>query len=331
MPNDHQHARAINAGADGDETPRQTLERALERILWEFRAYLTDIVIIGGWVPYLYQRYGPFPAWRGRLALTAEVDILVSRELPTADRPAIPEILKLAGFRPVYTGPSAAVWANEPERGEKVEFLVPRSGPYRDLGNVVPVRAQRGMGAISLTELHVLQRHTGSLSVLARSPDQRQASIDVRVPLLGAYVLNKAATFPKRTPLALGAVASGSVVRSNPKKAKDLLYLRDLMHGGPDVVAAIERDVVAILERDPSVQHLIDAAANELDAVTRVRTGSSETLLNEVGAMLVEREPTMNREGATADVVGHLTDLAEIVLGLRSPDAARPEDEEDDQ
>jgi hypothetical protein len=138
-------------------------------------------------------------------------------------------------------------------------------------------------------------------------------------------------TFPKRTPLALGAVAGGSVVRSNPKKAKDLLYLRDLMRGGPDVVAAIERDVVAILERDPSAQHLIDLAANELDAVTRFRGGSSETLLNEVGAMLVEREPTMNREGATADVVGHLTDLAEIVLGLRSPAAARPEDEEDDQ
>jgi hypothetical protein len=173
-------SRNARESGDDDVAGRQTLEHSLQRILWELRPYLNDIVVIGGWVPYLYQRYGSFPAWRGRLALTAEVDILVSREVPPGDRPLIPVILESAGFEPVYATSSAAVWANEPERGEKVEFLVPHTGTYRELGSVVPVRAQRGMGAISLTTLEVLQRHTSTLRVIARAPRQDETVVDVR-------------------------------------------------------------------------------------------------------------------------------------------------------
>jgi len=307
------------------EDARRTFEQALQRILWELRAYLADVVI-GGWVPYLYQRSGTFPTWRGRLALTTEVDILVAPELPPGDRPPIPEILTSAGFEPVQATRHAAVWVNEPERGEKVEFLVPHTGPYRDLGQVVPVRAQRGMGAISLTALEVMQRHTRTLPVLARSPDGTQVRLDVRVPLLGAYVLNKAATFQKRSPL---AAATG--VRSNPKKAKDLLYLRDVVHAGADVVAAMEPDVAAILEGDPTAQHLLDAAASNLDAITSGGSGEPPAIVDEVGAMLTEWEPGMSRAAASANVAGHLTDLASILRGFRSP-APEPEaDEADDE
>ena len=80
--------------------------------------------------------------------------------------------------------------------------------------------------------------------------------VDVPVPLLDAYTLNKAATFLKRTPAAMEA---GS--RSNPKRAKDLLYLRDLVHGGPEVVGAIERDIATIVEHDRDVQHVVVVAA----------------------------------------------------------------------
>jgi hypothetical protein len=34
------------------------LERAFTRVLWLLREYLPDLVIIGGWVPYLYRRWG---------------------------------------------------------------------------------------------------------------------------------------------------------------------------------------------------------------------------------------------------------------------------------
>jgi len=62
---------------------------------------------------------------------------------------------------------------------------------------------------------------------------------------------------------------------------------------------------------------MVDAAANSLDGV--VRRGSA-VRLDEVGAMLAEREPGMSRDAATADVIGYLTDLAQILIRFRSPD-----------
>lgn len=43
-------------------------ERALRRILFELRPYRDEIVVIGGWVPYLYRRYGGFLMEREHLA-----------------------------------------------------------------------------------------------------------------------------------------------------------------------------------------------------------------------------------------------------------------------
>ena len=314
------HDRGVVGGVPAADA-RQPLEHSLQRILWELRPYLGDIVVIGGWVPYLYQRYGGFAAWSGHLSLTAEVDVLVPRELPPGDRPPIPTILESAGFTPTEATPQAAVWTNDPERGEKVEFLVPHVGTYQTLGKVVPIGAQRGMGAVALTALDVMQRHTRVLPVLARAPDGTQSPVDLRVPLLGAYVLNKAATFQNRRSL---AAVPGAGVRTNPKKAKDLLYLRDLMHAGAEVVAAIERDIEAILEQDTEAQDVVDTAANNLDGTTRTASPDQVAVMGEAGAMLVEREPGTSHAAATANVTGHLTDLAGILLGFRS-DSPPPE------
>lgn len=298
-----------------DDDGREALAHALARILWELRPYLVEIVVIGGWVPYLYQHYGPFPAWRGRLSLTAEVDVLLTRELPPGDRLPVAALLQAAGFAPVSDAAPAAVWANDPERGEKVEFLVPNAGPYRDLGRVVPIGAQRGIGAIALAALDILRRHTSALEVPAVDADGARRLVTVRVPRLGAYVVNKAATFLRRRPLGGG--------QTNPKQAKDLLYLRDLMHGGPAVVDVIERDIADILATDASsAQHVLDTAANSLDGAVRATSGR----LAEVGAMLAEREAAWSRDAATANVAGHLTDLSDILLAFRSPAAHEADD-----
>lgn len=39
----------------------ERLERGVRAVLWELRDYLPDLVLIGGWVPHLHRRYGPFP------------------------------------------------------------------------------------------------------------------------------------------------------------------------------------------------------------------------------------------------------------------------------
>lgn len=311
MPNDAD--APPNGGAGRDGGGRAVLEHALGRVLWELRPYLTELVVIGGWVPYLYQRYGPFPAWRtggGQLSLTAEVDVLLTRELPPGGRRPVAEILRGAGFEPVTATGLAAVWANDPARGEKIEFMVPHAGTLRDLGRVVPIGAQHEVGAIALDRLDVLQRHTHALGVPAVAPDGARVLAIVRLPRLGAYVLNKAATFLYRRPAAGGG--------GNPKQAKDLLYLCDLMHGGAEVVDHVERDVAEILAADPAARHVVDLAANNLEGAMRPSSPSAVTRLHEVGAMLAEREPAWPQDAAAADVAGHLTDLRDILVALRS-------------
>jgi hypothetical protein len=284
---------------------RDILEHALQRIVWELRPYLADIVIIGGWVPHLHRRYGSASAWNGALSLTAEVDVLVSPDLPTDGRMSLAEILERVGFAPTDSNDSAAVWVNDPERGEKVEFLVPHTGTIRDLNQVVPIRSQDRVGAIALSELSVMQRHKTVMCVPAVSGDGTQSTVNVQVPLLGAYLLNKAATFNRRLPPTTGG--------PNHKRAKDLLYLRDLMAAGTEVVQQIEAELGAILQQDPVIQHLADTAANHVDAIVR-----SDGALREAAEMLAERD-TMSTEAGLADIKGHLLDLSEILIGFRSP------------
>lgn len=47
------------------ESGERDQEQAFRRVLWLLRGYLPDLVIIGGWVPYLYKRFGGDP-WKGR-------------------------------------------------------------------------------------------------------------------------------------------------------------------------------------------------------------------------------------------------------------------------
>lgn len=287
------------------EAERAPLERALGRILLALRPYLHEVIVIGGWVPYLYQRYGPFPGWRGRLSLTAELDVMLTHELPPMNRRPLAEILRAADFRPVNDRDPAAVWANDPERGEKIEFLVPHRQTARTQNDVVPIVSQPGIAAVSLRTLDVMQRHARTLTVGATGPAGEQVLLDVRIPTLGAYTVNKAATYNYRTPLAAGG--------ANPKLAKDLLYLRDLMSAGDEVVSTIQRDIQAMLEADAPTRKVVDTAGNNLVGTTRV----GRQKLGEAGAMLAERDG-IGVDAATADVTGHLTDLAELLTAFRS-------------
>lgn len=213
-------------------------EPALRRVLWELRSYLDDVVVIGGWVPYLYRQYGGFATWAGRTSLTTEVDVLVDRPLPPGGRSSIPQILRASGFQPSADGGGSAVWVGDVQAGEMIEFLVPHTGTARQQGDTVPVAAQAGLRAISLPGLALMRRYTRRLPVPVDT-DSGEGVLDVTVPRLGAYVVNKANTFIRRQLHATG----GS------KRSKDLLYLRDIAAAGEEVLAQVEGDL-AEMARD---------------------------------------------------------------------------------
>ena len=77
-------------------------EEALLKLLWSIREYLSEIVIIGGWVPHLYRQYGGFSAWSAELSFTYEMDVLVDRSLPPRDRAPLAKLLEAAGS-PAWT------------------------------------------------------------------------------------------------------------------------------------------------------------------------------------------------------------------------------------
>lgn len=295
------------------EPQREPLERALRSILWELRQYLDDVVVIGGWVPHLYKHYGNFSHWMGNLSLTAEVDVLVSRELAPDTRAPLKEILIRVGFAPVSKSATAAVWLKDPVKGEKIEFLVQHQGTAKKLNRVIPIKHQEGIGAISLTGLDLLQSHTNTLRLPAQDAQGGSHGVNVRLPTLGAYVVNKAATFNRRQPR--------QDETGNTKRAKDLLYLRDIMSGGEEVEAAIRRDLRQLISEKSRAQHWVDTAANDLDGLTRFH----KEWMREAGDMLAEREGR-TADAATADLSGHLVDMAELLLEFRAAEQPRGND-----
>jgi hypothetical protein len=279
-------------------------EPALCRVLWELRPYLHDVVVIGGWVPYLYRQYGGFAAWTGRTSLTMEVDVLVSRPLAPGDRASIPEILRGSGFRPSSDGGGSAVWLGDVQAGEMIEFLVPHTGTARQLGDTVPVGAQNGLRAISLPGLGLMQRYRRHLP-LPVDTDEGPAVLNVVVPWLGAYVVNKASTFTARTPHATG----GS------KRPKDLLYLRDIASAGGEVLDQVARDLRE-MARDRGATGEIRTAANHLRLAVN---GSYPAEVAEAVAALRERDGGPTDEAALADFRGYLADLLDVISDVCDP------------
>jgi hypothetical protein len=276
------------------------LERSLRAVLWHLREYLGDLIVIGGWVPHLYRRHGGFASWTLAIPLTAEVDMLVTGEVSPARVHSIPEVLRAAGFEPDSNRP-AAVWSKNAASGEKIEFLAAHQGTARQQGRVVAVAGQADLGAISLPGLDLLQRHTLVLAVPIGLLENETITADVRVPRLGAYVVNKAVTFTYRTP----QVSEGA----NPKRAKDLLYLRDLMAVGDEVVEQIERDIREIANADAAAFTHISSARNNLSLLLG---GSLSRILPEATQALSIRTG-LQQDAAVADMVGYLTDLQEIL------------------
>lgn len=274
-------------------------EPALHRVLWELRPYLDAVMVIGGWVPYLYSRYGGFVTWNGRTPLTAEVDVLLECPLPVGERASIADILREAGFRPTTESAGSAVWVGDVASGEMIEFLIPHTGTARQIGDTVPVAAQPGLRAISLPGLELMQRYKQTLHVPVIT-NAGSVVLPVKVPWLGAYLVNKASTFAHRQPHALG----GS------KRYKDLLYLRDVMAAGAEVARHVRREL-ADMANDNRAAGEIRTAANNL----RLVKGSFDAEVKMAVAALRERDPGRSPTSVSAELHGHLEDLLSIFSG----------------
>lgn len=277
-------------------------DSALRRILWELRDYLPDVVVVGGSVPRLYQVYGGFPEWTGRISLTGEVDVLVGPETAAQARPTLRDLLQRAGFEPI-DGTYGAAWQQDLEAGEKIEFLTPNTGPQGWEGSLRPVPGQPEVAAVALDDLRLLARHTACLNVPILVGDMAEQTLVVRVPTLGAYVVNKGVTFIKRR-----QHLDGGIVVPNPKRGKDLLYIHDVLSGGDAVIDRVAADARTMRSNDPTAEMMIRKAASQISLALKERSEPVVTC----EAMLAEREGYGPTE-ARARLEGYLGDLIEIL------------------
>lgn len=280
------------------------LEEALRRVLRTLQPYLRDVIVIGGWVPHLYRRFGNFAEWRSELSGTAEVDVLLPEQLPSMGRNTLGEILTRAGFRSAVAG---AVWENQIGTGEKIEFFLPHVGIATHQGTVRPVPHHRGVGAFALTDLDLLREYTNALSMAPWSDARPADELLLRVPTLGAYLVAKASTFLKRTPTTDGATQ---------RRAKDLVYVHDVMAAGDEVMRRVQTDLIDI-GRSVMGARRIAHATSQL-ALLHER----HPVLVEAGHEMMERDGVLEPE-ARSNVLGRIHDLIDMLNDTIGPRDAR--------
>lgn len=262
----------------------------LRDILRVLAPYLPDIVIIGGWVPELHRRHGT-ATWRTTPARTSELDVLVGPALDPKGRPKLRELLEGARIRPARPGTFPADWVSADTETTVVEFLMARPGPAMS-DSPRQVDMQGYLGAILIDDAEVLSAFTCELVVRS---DKDQWT--VRVPTLGAWAIGKALTFSARQiPL--------DRTPNDDKRAKDLLYLRDLIHAGPDVLQQLERDLAALVGV-PHGRRIADRAVERLAA-------PADIIVDHAARRLAERD---GRAVAVArvEIVGAMQEISEMI------------------
>lgn len=208
--------------------------------------------------------------------------------LRDARRP-IAGILREAEFE--QRGPGGVIWVRGPaDRGEVVEFMQSVSGPARDRGAPGPVAGQPDLRALKLDHLRVMETFT---EMVRLPPIGGFGALEIRIPTLGAFALNKANTFHLR---------GGD--DAEVKAGKDLLYLRDIMSGGDQPIVILEGDLDAIAAGPESAATIRRAAYHLRQVARRYHYSAAEILRERDG---------MDAAAARADVEGYLTDLGEML------------------
>lgn len=270
------------------------LDRDLPPILGVLEPYLPDLILIGGWVPELYRRFGGV-AWSGRVSRTTELDMLVKSQLAPQGREPLRKLLEANGLRPARKEHFPADWVSSDTDVTAIEFIMNRPGP---LNSESPrqIDDQGWLGAIVVDNADLLAAFT---RVLATPFADRV--LPVRVPTLGAWAVSKALTFGARRTSAGGAMASD-------KRAKDLLYIRDVMFAGGVVLTQVDADISDIAAE--ACWHTLLRTANErLAAVAEAEAKQEVTK----AALELSTRDGLSAAAATGEIRGAARELLERV------------------
>lgn len=178
--------------------------------LTPIKTYLSDMVLVGGWVPLLNKFFNPSYVYEGLPMMTKDVDLVCPRTLPVKEE-EIDNLLTKAGFESQLYGEDTPPVCKYVKKEEiEIEFLTPMHGSEDERN----IEVQRRLSAQSLRYLDILLNNTVVIPI-------PETDIEVKTPELAAFIYQKGLSFPSRT--------------SDLKKAKDLYYIYQVLDSVKDV------------------------------------------------------------------------------------------------
>jgi len=194
--------------------------RGLLKTLAVLRPYHLQLVIGGGWAPFLYYRYLAKNREHTPV-LTRDIDFMVRHQVPIVGPKTIDEILtkeaKLTAAFKNLDNPAVIHYEGTIDGVEvEIEFLTDQTGSQEEKVLVV----QKGLHAEALRYVSVIVENTLLLEINDAKSMQGHGPLIVQIPKPAAYIFQKGLSFPSR--------------RDEQKASKDLYYIFDILTGIPD-------------------------------------------------------------------------------------------------
>ena len=201
-------------------TMNEDFTRGFFNTLVILRSYLSEIVIGGGWAPFLYYRYLVGDRNHSPV-LTSDIDLMVKHQVPTFGSKTIDELLTKANleakFKTLDTPPIIHYEGKIEGVDVEIEFLTDQTGSRQD----TVLEVQKGLHAEALRYVSILVENTLELVIDDVGTIQGGPPIIVQVPTPAAYIFQKGLSFTRRL--------------DKQKASKDLYYIFDILAGLPGI------------------------------------------------------------------------------------------------
>ncbi len=161
--------------------------------------YLPEIVVGGGWAPFLYDRY-LFRNRQHEPVFTRDIDFMVKPTIPLIGQKTVDQLLVEAGLRAKFKSrenPPVIHYEGTIEGSDvEIEFLTDQTGSKPD----AVLEVQEGLHAEALRYVSLLVENILALTIddtdLMNAP--APLAVTVKVPTPAAYIFQKGLIFKRR-------------------------------------------------------------------------------------------------------------------------------------
>ena len=253
------------------------------RVIIAMQPYVEDIVFVGGWVHTLYLA----EVNDGGAVQTEDIDVTLPHELLKGDRATLLDLASKAGFErdPISDMDDVAPWMvyrNADGFTIPIDFLT-EGDPRRP----VEIVGQPGLLAQGYSGQQMLLESARWLEVGSALHPSLEPAQRIRVPTLGAYVMQKAMSSAMRGP--------------RGKAAKDLVYVFEILRH-PRLGPQVSSEIQLLRQRYPrEFKAFVGALGDAL--------GSTVTL-HDIAEQLIEAGRSYGAiDGVVASVYGRFSRL----------------------